>query len=182
MKYSPLRPLSTAQRIALLMTGIALGATLSGCSASEEREYALPRSLCDVTVDPDLLSPFLPSGEKVSARQETPNDGTQRCNVSVDNKVALVAGQLWWDEGGSVAEVAAVHAQVGKGRLTDDEMFFYSGTGAVGKVEGCRDSSHPNQILFTTIQVFTSGRDDTSTMKRLITDYTKQVHSNNNCK
>ncbi len=154
---------------------------LLGCSKEEKREYTLPNSLCRTTVNPDLLSPFLPPGKKLSIHEVTPNGGTQRCNVSVDGKLALVASQVWWEEGGSVAAVASVHAQVDNGEITADEKLLYSGTGAVGKAEGCTDASHPSQALFTVLQVFASGRDDASSMKQLATDYTKQVKVSKNC-
>lgn len=163
------------------MATITVTSILSGCSKDEERQYALPESLCGVTVDSEFLSTFLPPGEKVSSQQETPNGGTQRCQVSVDGKIALVAGQLWWDKTGTVANVAAVHARVGKGEVTADEKFLYSGTGAVGKAEGCADHDHPDQDLFTVIQVFASGREDSSTMKRLINEYTEQIQAANDC-
>ncbi|MFF1445459.1 hypothetical protein [Streptomyces sp. NPDC058295] len=134
-----------------------------------------------MSVHPDLLAPFLPPGDKVSTRQTTPNGGTQRCNVSVDDELALVAGRLWWAKTGSVVDVAAVHAQVNKGDVTTGDEFLYSGTGAVGKVEGCTDSAHPDQALFTVVQVFASDRESSSTMKRLITEYTGQVQKGSDC-
>ncbi|MFF3207300.1 hypothetical protein [Streptomyces sp. NPDC002962] len=181
MKYAPF-PLSTALRcLAVLTASLTAGTALSGCSSSEERDYALPRSLCGVSVDPDLLAPFLPPGEEVSTRQTTPNDGTKRCNVSVDGELALVAGRLWWEKTGSVVDVAAVHAQVNKGKVITGEEFLHSGTGAVGKVDGCTDTAHPDQALFTVVQVFASGRESSSTMKRLITEYTGQVQKGSDC-
>ncbi|WP_307165707.1 hypothetical protein [Streptomyces rishiriensis] len=132
-------------------------------------------------MDADLLAPFLPPGERVSTRQTTPNGGTQRCNVSVDGELALVAGRLWWDKTGNVVDVAAVHAQVDKGDVITGDEFLYSGTGAVGKVEGCTNSAHPDQALFTVVQVFASGRENSSTMKRLITEYTGHVRKGREC-
>ncbi|MFF8025201.1 hypothetical protein ACFZDJ_29765 [Streptomyces sp. NPDC007896] len=158
-----------------------MGIALSGCSTEEVREYALPKSLCGVTVKSDLLSPFLPAGKKISTQQESPNGGTERCKISIDGKVAMIAGQLWWEKGGTVMDVAAVHAQVTPGTVTDDKRYLYSGTGAVGKAEGCSDSTHPDQYLFTVIQVFAPDLDDAATMKRLIVDYTKQIQEKYKC-
>lgn len=181
MKYAPLPLSTTLRRLAILTASLAVGTALSGCSSGEEREYSLPQSLCGVSVDPDLLAPFLPPGEKVSTRQTTPNGGTQRCNVSVDGELALVAGRLWWEKTGSLVDVAAVHAQVNKGDVITGDEFLYSGTGAVGKVEGCTDSAHPDQALFTVLQVFASGRESSPTMKRLVTEYTGQVQKGSDC-
>ncbi|WP_314219135.1 hypothetical protein [Streptomyces zaehneri] len=181
MKYAPLPLSTTLRRLAILTASLAVGTALSGCSSGEEREYSLPQSLCGVAVDPDLLAPFLPPGEKVSTRQTTPNGGTQRCNVSVDGELALAAGRLWWEKTGSVIDVAAVHAQVNKGDVITGDESLYSGTGAVEKIEECTDSAHPDQALFTVVQVFASGRESSSTMKRLITEYTEQVQKESDC-
>ncbi|MFF3661455.1 hypothetical protein [Streptomyces olivochromogenes] len=158
-----------------------MGIALSGCSKDEVREYALPKSLCGVTVKSDLVSPFLPAGKKISTQQESPNGGTERCKISIDGKVAMIAGQLWWEKEGTVMDVAAVHAQVAPGTVTDDKRYLYSGTGAVGKAEGCSDSTHPDQHLFTVMQVFAPDLDDAATMKRLIVDYTKRIQEKNKC-
>ncbi|MFJ1812580.1 MULTISPECIES: hypothetical protein [unclassified Streptomyces] len=181
MKYASLTLSTTLRRLVILTVSLTAATALSGCSSGEEREYSLPQSLCGVSVDPDSLAPFLPPGEKVSTRKTTPNGGTQRCNVSVDGELALVAGRLWWEKKGSVVDVAAVHAQVNEGDVITGDDFLYSGTGAVGKVVGCTDPSHPDQALFTVVQVFASGRESSSTMKRLITQYTGQVQQGSDC-
>jgi hypothetical protein len=168
-------------RIASLAAAFIAAATMGGCSKGAEREYALPSSLCGVTVKSDLLAPFLPPGKKVSTRHESPNGGTERCKVSVDGKIAIIAGQIWWEREGTVADVAGVHARVNPGHITDDEKYIYSGTGAVGKAEGCTDSAHPDQALFTVMQVYASGRADAAAMKSLIVDYTRRVQKKNSC-
>ncbi|MDR6980572.1 hypothetical protein J2X68_007312 [Streptomyces sp. 3330] len=181
MQYTPIPLSATLRLLAVVTASLAVGTALSGCSSGEKQGYSLPRSLCGVSVDPDLLAPFLPPGEEVSTRQATPNGGTQRCNVSVDGELALVAGRLWWEKAGSVADVAAVHAQVNKGKVITGHDFLHSGTGAVGKVGGCTDPAHPDQALFTVVQVFASGRKSPSTMQRLITDYTEQIKKGSDC-
>ncbi|NUK86301.1 hypothetical protein [Streptomyces lunaelactis] len=183
--YSRVRLSLTPRKVAFLATAIALGAALSACSnsKSEERKYAVPDSLCGVSVKSDLLSPFLPPGEKISTQKESPSGGTTRCNILVDGKVAVIASRIWWGKGAGdgVIDVAAVHAKVAPGQVSDDEKYLYSGTGSVGKTEGCADSTHPKQDLFTVIQVFASGRDDEAAMKRLIPAYTKAVEQSDEC-
>ncbi|MFC9647592.1 hypothetical protein [Streptomyces sp. NPDC056937] len=166
-----------------MATAITFGIVLAACSTpkSEERKYAVPESLCGVTVESDLLSPFLPPGEKISTQKESPNGGTTQCNIIVDGKIAVIASRIWWARGGGVSDVAAVHAKVDPGQVTDDNMYLYSGTGAVGRTEDCTDSTHPDQNLFTVIQVFTSNRDDKSSMKSLIPAYTKAVEQSDEC-
>ncbi|MFC8011446.1 hypothetical protein [Streptomyces cinereoruber] len=65
--------------------------------------------------------------------------------------------------------------------MSSDQKYLHSGTGAVGRPAGCVDSDHPQQKLYTVIQVFAVGRDDKSTMKQLITDYTTTVEKSAAC-
>lgn len=160
---------------------VSVAAMLTGCSASEDQEYATPDSLCGVSVKSDQLTPFLPPGKKVSSQQSSPNGGTDRCKISVDGKPVIIAGQIWWDERDSVINVANVHARVESDHVTDDKKYLYSGTGAVGRSDGCTDSEHPDQNLFTTIQVFTSEADDTPAMKSLIKKYTEEIEGSSAC-
>ncbi|MGW2510629.1 hypothetical protein ACWC0A_14560 [Streptomyces scopuliridis] len=164
---------------------VAMGTTLAACSSSksEERKYAVPKSLCGIAVESEQLSLFLPPGEKISTQKTSPSGGTTRCTITVDGKVAVIASRIWWGKGNGVGviDVAGVHAKVEPGQVTDDEKYFYSGTGAVGKTEGCADSAHPGQDLFTVIQVFASDRDDESGMKRLISNYNKAVEQSDEC-
>ncbi|MER6691181.1 hypothetical protein [Streptomyces minutiscleroticus] len=160
---------------------IVAGTALSACSKNETREYTPPKSLCNVSVEPDSLSPFLPGGKKISQQQESPNGGTERCKVSVDGKIAVIAGQVWWNSEGNVTEVASAHAKISPGQVTDDEQYFYSGTGAVGKAQGCTDKAHPDQSLFTALQVFAEDHDNKDAMKQLITEYTEQVRKDKKC-
>ncbi|MFG3517863.1 MULTISPECIES: hypothetical protein [Streptomyces] len=181
LKYTPLRSSTTLQRFAFLVAMLTAATALSGCSNNEKKKYAPPESLCGVSVEPDLLAPFLPPGKRISTQLTRPNDGTQRCTVSVDDQLALIAGQIWWYKTGTVEEIASVHARVNNGNVTTGNNFLYSGTGAVGKVDGCTNSTHPDKALFTTVQVFTSGQEDASTMGQLITRYTEHVRAGRDC-
>ncbi|MFD7290714.1 hypothetical protein [Streptomyces sp. NPDC059863] len=164
---------------------VAMGTTLAACSnsKSEERKYAVPNSLCGIAVDTEQLSPFLPSGENISTQKTSPSDGTTRCTITVDGEVAVIASRIWWGKGNGVGviDVAGAHAKVEPGRVTDDEKYFYSATGAVGKTEDCADSGHPEQDLFTVIQVFASDRDDEAGMKSLVSEYTRAVEQSDEC-
>ncbi|MFF5639093.1 hypothetical protein [Streptomyces sp. NPDC012825] len=165
------------------MSVLAIGVTISACSKTheEKREYALPDSLCGVKVAPDLLSPFLPPGKKLSVKEKAPDGGTKTCELFIDGQPGVFATQVWWREEDSIAEVASVQAMVGTGEVSSDQKYLHSGTGAVGRPTGCADSDHPQQKLYTVIQVFAAGRDDKPTMKRLITDYTSAVEKSAAC-
>ncbi|MFF8833533.1 hypothetical protein [Streptomyces sp. NPDC015131] len=172
------------RKAALLAAVVAAVSVLSSCSGgtTEERKYAIPDALCGVAVEPSLLTPFLPPGEKVSTREESPSGGTQRCSVLVDGQVALTATRIWWREGDSVSDVAAVHAKVEPGEAVDGGKYLFSGTGAVGRTAGCADATHPEQALFTVLQVFAPDRDDEPAMKRLMPAYTKAVERSKDCR
>ncbi|MBM7443254.1 hypothetical protein [Streptomyces sp. HB132] len=71
---------------AALLTG------LTACAGSAG--YTTPKSLCDRTVDPDLLKPLLPDGEKVKAEQQAVGDPTtSKCVVTVDGSNALYVNE-----------------------------------------------------------------------------------------
>ncbi|MGW7266957.1 hypothetical protein [Streptomyces sp. NPDC054842] len=167
--------------VALTAAAVVGGMALAGCSQEEKREYALPESLCGAPVRPELLEPLLPPGKKVSTRTETPNGGTRRCTIAVDGKVALVAGQIWWDKDEGVSDVAAAHAKVSPGTVTGSGTYLYSSTGAVGRASGCETSEHPDQALFTTLQVYAPDRSDKAAMRKLIADYTKSTKKSDAC-
>ncbi|MFB7194307.1 hypothetical protein [Streptomyces sp. NPDC056240] len=112
----------------------------------------------------------------------TPNDGTNRRQGLVDGKVALVSSRIWAAQKDSVAQMANSNANTDDGALTDDSHYMYSRTGAVGRVEDCADPTHPEQALFSVIQVFASDVEgEASTMKQLITAYTKAVGASSDC-
>ncbi|MEV0126050.1 hypothetical protein AB0I16_31655 [Streptomyces sp. NPDC050703] len=155
---------------------------LSACSEKQgKREYSLPRSLCTVKVKAALLDPFMPDGEQATFRREHPSGGTERCDIAVDGKTALRVSQVWWDEQGNVAEVASVHAHVEARPVETSEKYLFSGTGAVGKVNACSDPAHPQQALFTVIQVFTPDHSDAPAMKKLISNYTGALENSKKC-
>lgn len=182
MKNSSARRLARALRgVVPVATAVAVASALTSCSNGEEREYAVPTSLCGAKVRADLLSPFLPPGSKVSVKDTTPVEGTKRCNVSVDGKLAVVASREWWEKDESMTKVAFAHAHVELDSSESSENYLYSGTGAVGRTESCTDPAFEGQAMFTAIQVYASGRDDAKSMKGLIADYTESVEKSAEC-
>ncbi|MEU8708118.1 hypothetical protein [Streptomyces sp. NPDC048565] len=77
-------------RRAALALGVA-AALLPGLTAcTSSTGYTTPKALCDRTVDPDVLKPLLPGGEKIEAEQQaTGKPETSNCVVSVDGSRAL---------------------------------------------------------------------------------------------
>jgi hypothetical protein len=60
-----------------------------GCSDSGARAYAVPGKVCGVAVDSDLLSPFLPDGQKLTQRAYNSGQESPRCRLSVDGKLVV---------------------------------------------------------------------------------------------
>ncbi|MFF6999959.1 hypothetical protein ACFY93_34210 [Streptomyces sp. NPDC008313] len=180
MRYPSTSPASRTGTFAAV-AAIILAVPLSACSKGAEKAYSVPHIVCGTKVNADLMSPFLPPGKKISTQSLTPNDGTRRCRVIVDEKVALIFGQIWWGEKGSIADVASVHFRVTPENAAENGKYLYSETGAVAKTEECSTSKHPDQDLFTVIQVSAPDRENKSVMRRLIADYTENVEKSDAC-
>ncbi|MFD4689833.1 hypothetical protein [Streptomyces sp. NPDC058463] len=169
-----------------LSATVILASSLSACSGdsddSAEKTYTVPASLCGVAVDPSLVKALLPGGDSVSSAPSKPNGGTARCDVSVDDKAALRLTQTWWGARESATTVAQGYADTDDGTVSDDGRFVYAGKAGVGKTASCTSSEHPDQDLYTVVQVLGSGIDDQAAMKSLITDYTKAVERSAACR
>ncbi|MEU6244454.1 hypothetical protein [Streptomyces sp. NPDC047024] len=155
---------------------------LAGCAgSSEEREYAVPSTLCGVSVDPELVSPFLPGGKGLRVKEERPVPSRTICRLDVAGKWALMANLQWWDEDVSIATVADANPQLGTAHTSSDSTFFYSGTGAVVRVNGCSSSEHSGQTLYTSLRVRDTELADPAAMKKLATAYTEAVKNSDAC-
>ncbi|MET9964605.1 hypothetical protein ABZZ80_01410 [Streptomyces sp. NPDC006356] len=158
---------------------------VTACSSGEENEknYTVPRTQCGISLNPELLAPFLPGGERIAVKQSSPNGGTKRCDVIIDGQIAVREVQAWWSEGESVTSVAGAYAKMDNGQATGDNRYFYSDTGGIGKAaEPCKSTEHPGQDLYGIVQVFASGRADSDAMKSLITSYTKALEGSDECR
>ncbi|WP_416959960.1 hypothetical protein [Streptomyces sp. Agncl-13] len=61
----------------------------AGCTDSDSRAYSVPGKVCGVAVDSDLLSPFLPDGQKLTQRSYNAGQESPRCRLSVDGKLVV---------------------------------------------------------------------------------------------
>ncbi|MFE6960741.1 hypothetical protein [Streptomyces sp. NPDC057696] len=173
----------TGRRVAEVGAAMALVCALAGCSGSGEgKDYATPKSLCGVSIDPDLIEPFLPAGKGIAVQKKTPVPSRTRCQVNVDGKVAFVASQEWWERGDTITDVAASHTRIDADKSADGEKYLYSGTGGFGRAGSCTNTEHPEHALFTVAQVFADGHEDAPAMRRLITAYTKSVERSSVCR
>ncbi|MFC5957003.1 hypothetical protein ACFP51_21760 [Streptomyces pratens] len=62
--------------------------TSAGCSGPD-RDYSMPGDLCGVTVDSDLISPFLPGGKKLTQDSYDHGVVSPRCRVIVDRSLIM---------------------------------------------------------------------------------------------
>ncbi|MGX5187884.1 hypothetical protein ACWKT5_35515 [Streptomyces avermitilis] len=99
----------------------------------------------------------------------------------MDGKLAVRATQTWWGDGENAATVAAGYDKTDGGATSDDDRFYYAGSGAVGKTASCTSPKRPDQDLYAVIQVFTQDRSDPKAMKKLITAYTKAIQQSSAC-
>ncbi|WP_432139373.1 hypothetical protein [Streptomyces sp. bgisy154] len=174
----------TSMVSAIVLSGIL---TATACSTSSggdgERNYTIPSTQCGISLNPELISPFLPGGDSITVKPSSPNGGTKRCDVIVDGKLAIREIQSWWSNGERVTTVAEAYDKTANGEVAPNGRVLFSDVGAVGKTAAyCTSVEHPDQTLFTVIQVFTSGRSDSAAMKRLVTSYTQSVENSAECR
>jgi hypothetical protein len=159
---------------------IAFATALSGCSGDEaKREYAIPRTLCGIAIDSDDLTPFLPTGKKITV-QGTSGGGINRCKVIVDGKIVATTTQAWLEDGRTTAYFATGQALDTLNHSADGDRFRYSGNEAFGKTRNCVDTKY-EQELYAAVQISGSKHHDADAMKRLIISYTSQVEQSAEC-
>ncbi|MET9670742.1 hypothetical protein ABZY19_36225 [Streptomyces sp. NPDC006475] len=166
---------------ALALITLAGGVTAcSTASSGESKEYKVPSTLCGTPVSGELLSPFLPSGGSVSSKTEgTAGTGIKRCEITVDEKPALTAATEWREKGERPSDVALDHKRVDMTDYESTGTYLFSGTGAVGRVDGCNNPSFKGD-LFTVIETQVDS-DDKVAMKKLITAYNEATRNTGDC-
>lgn len=153
---------------------------LAGCSeAKPERSYDVPDQLCGTPVDRESISSVLPAGKNLDVNKKTPVPSRQRCQVTVDNQLALRVSQEWWKTGSNVTDVAKGVPQLDSVELTDSEEFLQSDTGAARRAH-CKSVEHRNQTLFVTVQLY-SDVEDAAAVKKLTDSYTRAVEDSTMC-
>jgi hypothetical protein len=154
---------------------IALIAALSSCGGNQEkREYSVPDALCGISIDSRALTPFLPSGKKLTTEAKRIAPNVTKCRVVVDGELAAITSQEWWNRI-SIVEFAGGLTLDTPDHQTDDGKYAYSGNQAFGRTDGCNNKEHPGKTLYTAIQASESKHSDANAMKHLIIDYTHAV-------
>ncbi|MDW8805430.1 hypothetical protein P1P68_11750 [Streptomyces scabiei] len=154
---------------------------ISGCSGDQEkREYTVPDSACGTSINAKALSPFLPSGEKLTSEATSNPQGVAKCSISVDGKLIVQTSQEWWNDM-SILQFARGMTLDDPNHQTDDGKYAYSGYQAFGKAANCQNSKHKEQVLFTAVQAPGSKHRDAAAMKQLIAGFTKAAESSTQC-
>jgi hypothetical protein len=170
------------RRVMAGTVAIAAFGLMSACSEpAPEREYTAPRSLCGVPVDPDLLSAFLPAGEKVEVQESRPVPTRKTCRVDVDGAWAMIADLQWWEDDVDVSTVVTANPETDKAAQSAGKDFFYTGTGAVKLAKGCTNPHHAKHLLYTSIQVNDSDLGNSAAMKNLSAAFTDAVKRSREC-
>ncbi|MEU0602129.1 hypothetical protein ABZ484_28385 [Streptomyces sp. NPDC006393] len=165
------------------LTFAALGALVVGCSGtSEAKEYEVPKSLCGVSVDPKVLGQLLPPGKDIDLQEKNPVPSRKRCQVNVDDKIALMASQERWEDTDSLVDVADAHPKLDAAKPTGSGVYLSSGTGAVGRVTNCASPDHAEHTLYAVIEVYAKDVDDAAAVKKLITAYTGALEGGKGCR
>ncbi|CAL9370298.1 hypothetical protein [Streptomyces radiopugnans] len=157
---------------------LCLGTT--ACS-SQERNYEIPSALCGTAVSPDLTTPLLPPGDRISSTLSDRVEGVKRCLVDVDGQQVLALSTEWWKKGTSLGKAALVIPNVDPDdKETEDGRYLYSDTGAIGKVT-CPNPRKDDGDLFVAARVNEPGRPDEAAMKKLIAAYAEAVGKSGEC-
>ncbi|MYV57970.1 hypothetical protein GT042_36870 [Streptomyces sp. SID3212] len=176
----PERTGGRGRRGTLALAGALLLAVCSAsCSSPPKKEYETPDALCGVSVDPGLVAPFLPAGEKISMHPDNSIQGWMLCDVGVDGTRVLSANTKWGE--GSLREVAGdpLNGVDVNSTTTPDKRYTYTRLGGIGLVD-CQDPERPDQQLIASVRVMKKSGSEAE-MKKLITAYTKSVATPEEC-
>ncbi|WP_439940607.1 hypothetical protein [Streptomyces sp. BBFR115] len=169
------------------MTGLSLvlvAVGTAGCSADKpEREFAVPKVVCELPVPTDALSKLLPaSGSRIAVPEHAFNvDGEGLCKVSVDDDVVLRVSRERIDVGDSAYFILHRRASVQDPKSTQDRSVAYADRAAASLIK-CRGAGVNKEDISIFIDVLKPGRPDEDAMKSLITGYTAAYQKQQPCR
>ncbi|MCP3770352.1 MULTISPECIES: hypothetical protein [Streptomyces] len=169
-----------ALAISPILTALMFLTMAAGCSNEKnDRDYAVPDSLCGTPVSAKELTPFLPGGKQIKVSEEF-HSGTKVCNVVVDRTLILTATQAWVAEGRTTAYFASGQTLKKIEHSIESGRFRFSGNEGFGKTRNCMDRRY-KQELYVALQAQGSEHSDPNAMKRLITSYADRVEDSAAC-
>ncbi|MFQ6146636.1 hypothetical protein ACLMNJ_26780 [Streptomyces seoulensis] len=157
---------------AWLLAAAVMGAS-AGCSSSEpKRGYAVPKTLCGVSVPTDALSRLLPpSGDHLTVKDEaTVADAVTGCDVSVDGDVVLSIEKERIDAGRSAWNIAAYDRRLVAAEQADGGKVAYAGRQGV-TVVSCREKDNQDEEVSVYVRTLKPGRQDESALRDFLTRY-----------
>ncbi|GAA2415185.1 hypothetical protein GCM10010420_51310 [Streptomyces glaucosporus] len=156
--------------------------SVSGCAGKdreEKREYAVPESLCDLTVGAEVIAPFMPPGKKVHQSEDGGPGSIWSCEISVDGEEVLRVAREVWEPGWSARRFASSQAYVEPEHEAADKSYVYSDRGAV-TVLRCTAKGE-KWDLFLKAKARNEGVADAKAMEKLITTYRTELEKRDPC-
>ncbi|MFF7098046.1 hypothetical protein ACFY9A_37530 [Streptomyces rubradiris] len=101
--------------------------------------------------------------------------------MDVDDTWAVMTELQWWEEDVDVSTVVTANPETEKAAQSVDDDFFYTATGAVKLVKGCKNPDHARHLLYTSIQVNDSDLGHTAAMKKLSAAFADAVKRSREC-
>ncbi|MFF9627152.1 hypothetical protein [Streptomyces griseosporeus] len=172
-----------SRRFLAVGAALLLAAAAGGCSSGgPEREFAVPKALCGVSVPAEALARLLPaSGKQLSAeRTDGSAQGTGLCEVSVDGDVVLIVSKERITVGRSAQSILNQRLHVLDQKSAEGGSVAYVDHAAVSLVK-CRGADVEEEDISTLIQTLKPGRKDEAAMKDLITGYTTSLKKQQPC-
>lgn len=128
-------------------------AAAAGCSDDPKREYAVPKSLCGVTVPENSLSPLLPPGKDLTAEQDTPAPGAiMTCKLTMDGDQVLSVERERREAGASARDIAVNQISVQQPKSAANRTIAYADWAAVSVIS-CREEGNAGEDISTVINI-----------------------------
>ncbi|WP_306191552.1 MULTISPECIES: hypothetical protein [unclassified Streptomyces] len=177
-------PLNRQSYVLRGVSAVAVVTVAVGCSSDEaKREFAVPKSLCGVSVPTDALSRLLPaSGKNLDVQQDGDIDqGNDLCNLTVDGTMVLVISRERIDTGDSAQHILVSRARVSHQKTAVNGAIAYADRAAASMIK-CRGAGIEVEDISTFIKVLKPARPNETAMKKLITDYTTAYKKQQPCR
>ncbi|MFH9733495.1 hypothetical protein [Streptomyces sp. NPDC017260] len=171
--------ISTFISFPTLVTIIALTLVTACSSQEQDRDYAVPDSLCGTSVNAEEITPFLPAGKSIEVTKEE-HYATEICKVVVDETLILTATQAWVGQGKTTAYFASGQTLETPKLSAESGRYRFSGNEGFGKTRSCVDREH-KQELYVALQFQGSKHSDSDAIEQLVTAYTEKVEDSSAC-
>ncbi|MEW2255897.1 hypothetical protein [Streptomyces sp. NPDC047869] len=156
--------------------------TVVGCvSEAPEQGFAVPETLCGVSVPTHALARLLPeSGERLTVeRRGSLDDGSALCGVKVDEDTVLQVSGERIDAGDSARRILRSRLAVQEQKSAEGNTIAYADHAAVSLIK-CTGADVQEDVS-TLVKVLKPARPNESAMKELIQGYTASLNKQQVC-